>query len=65
VSDANISFATFSDAAADWRWGRDSRATPWYPTMIMVRQPTLGDWRGAVTELDARLDKWMSGFGDV
>jgi len=52
-------------AAADWRWGQDHRATPWYPTMTIVRQPTLGDWPGAVTALGARLDKWMSGFGDV
>jgi len=30
-----------------------------------VRQPTLGDWPGAVTALGARLDAWMSGFGKV
>jgi hypothetical protein len=48
-----------ASAAADWRWGPDGRATPWYPTMDIVRQPTLGDWPGAVTELGARLDSWM------
>ena len=52
-----------ASAAADWRWGRDSRATPWYPTMDIVRQPALGDWPGAVTALGARLNAWMSGFG--
>ena len=31
-------------ACADWRWmaGRDD--SPWYPTMKLVRQKTLGDW---------------------
>jgi len=54
-----------ASAAADWRWGRDGRTTPWYPTMDIVRQPALGDWPGAVTALSARLDAWMSGFGKV
>jgi hypothetical protein len=54
-----------ASAAADWRWERDDRATPWYPTMDVVRQLTLGDWSGAVATLGARLDAWMSGFGKV
>jgi hypothetical protein len=54
-----------ASAAADWRWGKDSRATPWYPTMDIVRQPSLGDWPGAVEDLSLRLDAWMSGFGKV
>ncbi len=54
-----------ASAAADWRWGRDDRATPWYPTMEIIRQPSLGDWSGAVAALGARLDVWMSGFGMV
>ena len=30
--------------AADWRWLRDREDCPWYPTMRLFRQRTLGDW---------------------
>jgi len=30
---------------AEWRWVADDREeNPWYPTMRMFRQPSLGDW---------------------
>jgi hypothetical protein len=28
----------------DWRWLLDREDTPWYPTMRLFRQRTLGDW---------------------
>jgi ADP-heptose:LPS heptosyltransferase len=28
----------------DWRWRLEGDATPWYPTMNLVRQPQLGRW---------------------
>jgi Flp pilus assembly protein TadD len=30
--------------AADWRWLRQRRDTPWYPTMALFRQTKWGDW---------------------
>jgi tetratricopeptide (TPR) repeat protein len=27
-----------------WRWGMRGDRTPWYPSMRIYRQPTLGDW---------------------
>ena len=30
--------------AADWRWMLHGSDCPWYPTMRMFRQTTLGDW---------------------
>jgi tetratricopeptide (TPR) repeat protein len=28
----------------EWRWMVDREDSPWYPTMRIFRQPTLGDW---------------------
>jgi ADP-heptose:LPS heptosyltransferase len=28
----------------DWRWMLDREETPWYPTMRLWRQRSLGDW---------------------
>src|SRR5262249_39574150 len=30
----------------DWRWLLDREDTPWYPTLRLFRQQTLGDWKG-------------------
>jgi hypothetical protein len=38
-----------------WRWGLED-TTPWYPFMRLIRQPTFGDWAGAVRQLGAMLD---------
>jgi tetratricopeptide (TPR) repeat protein len=32
----------------DWRWLLDRPDSPWYPTMRLFRQPSRGDWKGAV-----------------
>lgn len=32
----------------DWRWLLDRDDSPWYPTLRQFRQPTFGDWDGAV-----------------
>jgi hypothetical protein len=33
---------------ADWRWMDGRSDSPWYPGMRLFRQPTPGDWAGAV-----------------
>ncbi len=30
--------------AADWRWMQHHDDSPWYPSMRLFRQTTLGDW---------------------
>ena len=32
---------------AEWRWLRERRDSPWYPSMRLFRQPRIGDWRFA------------------
>lgn len=41
---------TLLPTPADWRWV-DGDRSPWYPTMRLFRQPTPGDWAGAVAAL--------------
>jgi len=31
-------------ASPDWRWGSSGNATPWYPTMRILRTERRGDW---------------------
>jgi hypothetical protein len=39
---------------ADWRWEVDDR-TAWYPSMRLIRQPTLGDWGSVIRSLGHQL----------
>jgi len=45
---------------ADWRWLSARGDTPWYPTLRLFRQPTLGDWQPVVEALCAALPRWLS-----
>lgn len=36
--------------AADWRWGADAAATPWYASLRLARQRRQGDWASALAE---------------
>ena len=46
---------------SEWRWVADDREeNPWYPTMRMFRQPTLGDW-GSVFDRMASEIKVIAG----
>ena len=39
----------------DWRWMLDRADSPWYPTMRLFRQQTMGDWRGVFTDIECAL----------
>ena len=39
----------------DWRWGLGGASTPWYPSLQLVRQPSHGDWRGAVGAIKGKI----------
>jgi hypothetical protein len=37
--------------APEWRWLLERADTPWYPTMRLFRQRSLGDWAGLVADV--------------
>jgi tetratricopeptide (TPR) repeat protein len=39
----------------DWRWGLGLSTTRWYPSLALVRQPSHGDWEGAISLLKERI----------
>jgi len=39
----------------DWRWGLEREDSPWYPTMRLFRQPTLGDWDSVIRRVSEEL----------
>ena len=39
----------------DWRWMLRREDSPWYPTMRLFRQPSLGDWETVIDKVSAEL----------
>jgi hypothetical protein len=39
----------------DWRWMRDRRDSPWYPSMRLFRQRQPGDWSSVIDDVIAAL----------
>jgi hypothetical protein len=46
---------------AEWRWLQGRLDSPWYPTMTLFRQPSDGDWSGAMEEVNRSLDRLLAG----
>lgn len=44
-------------ADAYWIWGKKTATTPWYPSVRLFRQPTLGDWKPVIADVRAELEK--------
>jgi tetratricopeptide (TPR) repeat protein len=49
--------------AADFRWLRGRADSPWYPSARLVRQPSFGDWAGAVNALREELAQFATRRG--
>jgi tetratricopeptide (TPR) repeat protein len=45
--------------APDWRWLLNRNDSPWYPTMRLFRQATLGDWSSVVHEVRTALQQFV------
>jgi len=43
----------------DWRWLLQREDSPWYPSMRLFRQPSLGDWNSVVTRVAETLSHWI------
>jgi tetratricopeptide (TPR) repeat protein len=43
--------------AADWRWLRDRDDSPWYPSVKLYRQTTVGDWDAVFARVAADLHR--------
>ncbi len=46
-------------AAADWRWGIEGDASPWYGGMRLYRQKTLGDWAELLERVGADIQRLL------
>ncbi len=41
---------------ADWRWMRERRDSPWYPSMRIFRRTSRGGWQRVIAEVAASLN---------
>jgi len=48
--------------AADWRWLYNREDSPWYPTMRLIRQRSMGDWGEVVQRVRDALEAFRRGF---
>lgn len=39
----------------DWRWMSEGERSPWYPSIRIFRQPTDGDWRHVIANVECAL----------
>jgi len=41
----------------DWRWMLERRDSPWYPSIVNIRQPKIKDWDSVHQELNKEINK--------
>jgi hypothetical protein len=47
----------------DWRWMREGRVSPWYPSLRLYRQPRGGGWEPVLAEIRADFDAHVAAGG--
>jgi len=43
----------------DWRWMLNREDSPWYPTMRLFRQPSVGDWKSVIHNVAKELEMYI------
>ena len=43
----------------DWRWMLNRKDSPWYPTVKLFRQPSLGDWKSVLNQIKDELARFI------
>jgi len=44
----------------DWRWMLDRADSPWYPSMQLFRQKSIGDWQPVVEKITQQLEELIA-----
>ncbi|MFL9962291.1 hypothetical protein PQR02_14560 [Paraburkholderia sediminicola] len=52
-------------AYTDWRWMTERKDNPWYPSMRLFRQRTLGEWDTVIGEVRGALQEWCAVRSDA
>ena len=45
-----------------WRWMLDRDDSPWYPSALVFRQPSHGDWASVITRVASELRLWCARY---
>jgi hypothetical protein len=53
---ANIPTIVLHAHSPDWRWLQDRKDSPWYPSIINIRQKTERDWKSVILEAQQQID---------
>jgi hypothetical protein len=48
-------FIMLNNFAVDWRWLLNRKDSPWYPSALLFRQPSIGDWRSVFDQVTKQL----------
>jgi hypothetical protein len=43
-------------SASDWRWLTEREDSPWYPSAVLFRQKSFGDWNEVVSRIKTKLE---------
>ena len=46
--------------APEWRYGTAGSSMPWYSSVELFRQASLGDWSGPIQAVQSRLVDWLA-----
>tara|TARA_Y100000389_G_scaffold179456_1_gene193533 strand:- start:12238 stop:13869 length:1632 start_codon:yes stop_codon:yes gene_type:complete len=59
---ANLGIKTYTllTLGCEWRWGRNSTTTIWYPDIVLLRQNKLNDWTNVIYKIKEMCDIYIT-----